>query len=168
MEVGIGDERAANENRNTTPEALELQALLADMVAAGNDSVVMEATSHGLVQARTRNVDFDIGILTNGHQRAPGVPRRRGRTIGRRRPCSSNRRRWPILNADDPSAAYFRGITDGEVMTYGHGQSEADVPRRRLRPAPTARRFTVCRPPTGAAGWICQLPGSFNVQTRWR
>ena len=65
VEVGIGDERAANENRNTTPEALELQALLADMVAAGNDSVVMEATSHGLAQARTRNVDFDIGILTN-------------------------------------------------------------------------------------------------------
>ena len=65
VEVGIGNERSANENRNTTPEALELQALLAEMVAAGNDSVVMEATSHGLVQARTRNVDFDVGILTN-------------------------------------------------------------------------------------------------------
>ena len=54
VEVGIGNERSPNENRNTTPEALELQALLAEMVAAGNDSVVMEATSHGLAQARTR------------------------------------------------------------------------------------------------------------------
>ena len=33
--VGIGDERAANANRNTTPEALELQALLAEYGPAG-------------------------------------------------------------------------------------------------------------------------------------
>ena len=63
--VRIGDERRPNENRNTTPEALELQALLAEMVEAGNDSVVMEATSHGLAQSRMRNCRFEVGIVTN-------------------------------------------------------------------------------------------------------
>ena len=46
--VTVGDDRRPNADRTTTPEALELQELLAGMVAAGNDSVVMEATSHGL------------------------------------------------------------------------------------------------------------------------
>ena len=34
------------------------------MVAAGNDSVVMEATSHGLALERTRNCRFDVGVVT--------------------------------------------------------------------------------------------------------
>ena len=53
--IDVGDERTPNDDRNTTPESLELQELLARMVAAGNDSVVMEATSHGLALERTRN-----------------------------------------------------------------------------------------------------------------
>src|SRR6185295_14276408 len=49
--VRVGDEVRSNDDRNTTPESLELQELLAEMVEAGNDCVVMEATSHGLAQA---------------------------------------------------------------------------------------------------------------------
>ena len=62
--VGIGDEFALNADRTTTPEALELQATLARMVQAGNDSVVMEATSHGLALERARNCRFDVGVVT--------------------------------------------------------------------------------------------------------
>ena len=58
----VGDEMQPNVHRNTTPESLELQELLARMVEAGNDSVVMEATSHGLAQARVRNARFAVGI----------------------------------------------------------------------------------------------------------
>ena len=54
--TGIFDELEPNLERTTTPEALELQELLARMVAAGNDSVVMEATSHGLALERTGTV----------------------------------------------------------------------------------------------------------------
>ena len=63
--VDIGDERTPNDDRNTTPESLELQELLAQMVSAGNDSVVMEATSHGLALERTRNCRFDVGVVTS-------------------------------------------------------------------------------------------------------
>ena len=68
----------SNEDRNTTPEALELQALLADMVEAGNDCVVMEATSHGLAQSRVRNCRFRVAIVTNltsEHLDFHGTPR---------------------------------------------------------------------------------------------
>jgi UDP-N-acetylmuramoyl-L-alanyl-D-glutamate--2,6-diaminopimelate ligase len=160
VEVGIGDERAANQNRNTTPEALELQALLADMVAAGNDSVVMEATSHGLAQARTRNVDFDIGILTNltsEHLEFHGSwENYRGAKamLFQQVPMA-------ILNADDPSVAYFHAIAGGRVVTYGL-DNEADVRASQVDARANGTSFTLT-----TADWSgrveLQLPGSFNV-----
>ena len=160
VEVGIGDERSPNENRNTTPEALELQALLADMVAAGNDSVVMEATSHGLAQARTRNVDFDVGILTNvtsEHLEFHGTwenYRAAKAMLFQQVPLS-------ILNADDPSVAYFHAIAGGRVLSYGLG-NEADVFAADVDARANGTAFTVM-----AGEWSgrvdLRLPGSFNV-----
>ncbi len=48
VNIGVGDGLDDNLSRTTTPEALELQELLARMVAAGNDSAVIETSSHGL------------------------------------------------------------------------------------------------------------------------
>ena len=160
VEVGIGDERSANENRNTTPEALELQALLADMVAARNDSVVMEATSHGLAQARTRNVAFDIGIFTNvtsEHLEFHGSwenYRAAKALLFQQVPMS-------ILNADDPSVAYFQAMAGGRVVTYGL-DNEADVRASNVEARANGTSFVVT-----TADWSdrvdLRLPGSFNV-----
>ena len=49
----------------TTPEALEVQGYLAQMVAAGLTHCVLEATSHGLAQHRVAACDFDLGVVTN-------------------------------------------------------------------------------------------------------
>jgi UDP-N-acetylmuramoyl-L-alanyl-D-glutamate--2,6-diaminopimelate ligase len=49
----------------TTPESLDLQELLARMVDAGNKAVAMEVSSHGLVQRRTRAIEFDAAVFTN-------------------------------------------------------------------------------------------------------
>ena len=35
------------------------------LIEAGNDSVVMETTSHGLALERTRNCRFAVGVVTN-------------------------------------------------------------------------------------------------------
>ena len=50
---------------HTTPDPIELNALLARMVEAGCDSVVMEVSSQGLMLHRTSGFTFDIGIFTN-------------------------------------------------------------------------------------------------------
>ncbi|HXG50098.1 MAG TPA: UDP-N-acetylmuramoyl-L-alanyl-D-glutamate--2,6-diaminopimelate ligase [candidate division Zixibacteria bacterium] len=49
----------------TTPESLDLQALLAEMAAAGVEAVAMEVSSHALVQQRVRGVEFDAALFTN-------------------------------------------------------------------------------------------------------
>lgn len=52
-------------SHHTTPESLDLQALLADMAEAGVRSVAMEVSSHALSQERVRGLEFDVAMFTN-------------------------------------------------------------------------------------------------------
>lgn len=49
----------------TTPEALEIQQMLSQMVRTGCQACVMEVSSHALDQRRTLGVEFDVAIFTN-------------------------------------------------------------------------------------------------------
>ena len=49
----------------TTPDALALQTLLAEMRAAGATHVVMEVSSHALAQERVAGCRFDAAVFTN-------------------------------------------------------------------------------------------------------
>jgi UDP-N-acetylmuramoyl-L-alanyl-D-glutamate--2,6-diaminopimelate ligase len=63
LERRVGDEvRAAALN---TPEAIDLQRLFREMIAAGNASCAMEATSHASVQGRLDGVRFAVLVFTN-------------------------------------------------------------------------------------------------------
>ncbi|MDR2692341.1 MAG: UDP-N-acetylmuramoyl-L-alanyl-D-glutamate--2,6-diaminopimelate ligase [Dysgonamonadaceae bacterium] len=50
---------------HTTPDAVELNDLLAQMVEAGCDYVFMEISSHSVVQKRIAGLQFKGGIFTN-------------------------------------------------------------------------------------------------------
>ena len=50
---------------HTTPEALELNQILARAVEAGCTEVVMEVSSHALEQQRVYGVPFDVAVFTN-------------------------------------------------------------------------------------------------------
>jgi UDP-N-acetylmuramoyl-L-alanyl-D-glutamate--2,6-diaminopimelate ligase len=49
----------------TTPEAPDLQRLLAEMVEAGVDAVAMEVSSHGLHQHRVDGIRYQVAVFTN-------------------------------------------------------------------------------------------------------
>ena len=49
----------------TTPESLDIQKLLKDMVDSGIEYVVMEVSSHALELHRVHGIKFEIGIFTN-------------------------------------------------------------------------------------------------------
>jgi UDP-N-acetylmuramyl-tripeptide synthetase len=51
--------------KNTTPDVVDLQEILAQMVAEGMEYVVMEVSSHALALNRVAGCEFDIGIFTN-------------------------------------------------------------------------------------------------------
>ncbi len=156
----IGDERLPNEDRNTTPESLELQELLARMVEAGNESVVMEATSHGLALERTRNCRFDVGVVTSVtsehlefHGSLEAYRRAKARLV-EEAPLA-------ILNTDDDAFAFFRERARDRVLTYGI-DAVADLRATELVADAAGSRFTLVAP-----DWrgevTTPMPGRFNV-----
>ena len=52
-------------SHHTTPESLDVQALLAEMHLANVDAVAMEVSSHALAQERVRGLEFDGALFTN-------------------------------------------------------------------------------------------------------
>ena len=59
----VGEEHLSS--KNTTPESYELHRMIAAMVEAGCEYVVMEVSSQGLKLDRTAGILFDYGIFTN-------------------------------------------------------------------------------------------------------
>ena len=158
--TGIFDDLELNTERNTTPESLELQALLARMVAAGNDSVVLEATSHGLALERTRNCRFDVGVVTTVtsehlefHGTVENYRAAKARLI-EEAPVA-------VLNADDASFGYFRERAGGRVITYAI-DTDADLRAGDLAADANGTTFHLEAPRWHGAVRI-GLPGRFNV-----
>ncbi len=113
----------------TTPEALELQRSLHDMAASGTRCCVMEVSSHALEQGRVKGTDFRTAIFTNltqdhldyhntmdEYRAAKGLFFSR---MGNSFQSIQDKRKFAVLNADDPASAYFKNITSAEVVTYG-------------------------------------------------
>ena len=63
--LGSGFPQALSATGNTTPDALELHRLLAEMKREGTSAAAMEVSSHGLAQGRVNGVQFDCGLFTN-------------------------------------------------------------------------------------------------------
>lgn len=57
--------KVTEESIRTSPESLDLQALLARMVDAGMEYVVMEVSSHALELERVYGIKFLVGVFTN-------------------------------------------------------------------------------------------------------
>jgi len=51
--------------QRTTPEAVDLQSMLAQMRRSGCGTCVLEVSSHALDQRRVEEVAFDVGVFTN-------------------------------------------------------------------------------------------------------
>ena len=66
--LGTVESRVGGEIRpavRTTPEAIDIQRMLREMLDAGDHSCVMEATSHGSEQRRLDRIRFDVLVFTN-------------------------------------------------------------------------------------------------------
>ncbi len=63
--LGYGIYQALQPGPHTTPDAIRLQALLAQLRAQNARWVVMEVSSHALAQGRVKGIQFDTAVLTN-------------------------------------------------------------------------------------------------------
>ncbi len=125
----IGDEVLDTGLHVTTPDALQVQGYLAQMVEAGLTHCVLEATSHGLAQRRVAAVDFDVAVVTNithEHLDYHGSPRayRQAKALlfraldeGTAKPGGVPK--TAVLNLDDSSYGFLQARTHARQVTYG-------------------------------------------------
>lgn len=112
----IGEEKVYTER--TTPESVDLFALLRRMADKGVDLVVMEVSSHALVQQRVAGIPFKAGLFTNltqdhldYHKTFENYRAAKKKLFAQ---CGI-----AILNGDDETAAYMKEGLSIPVWTMG-------------------------------------------------
>lgn len=112
----IGEEKVYTER--TTPESVDLFALLRRMADKGVDLVVMEVSSHALAQQRVAGIPFKAGLFTNltqdhldYHKTFENYRAAKKKLFAQ---CGI-----AILNGDDETAAYMKEGLPIPVWTMG-------------------------------------------------
>jgi UDP-N-acetylmuramoyl-L-alanyl-D-glutamate--2,6-diaminopimelate ligase len=115
----------------TTPDALQLQSMLASMYADGVRGVAMEVSSHALALARVDELTFDVAVFTNltqDHLDFHGTLdeyRRAKRRLFELLARSAKRTRTAVINVDDPSGPEMVRDLPLTVVTFGLGAGAA-------------------------------------------
>lgn len=115
--------------QRTTPEAVEVQQMLAAMVRAGCQTCVMEVSSHALQQHRVLGVEFDLAVFTNlgldhldYHGSIEEYYQAKKRLFALVQ--AGHKRGGSVINIDDPYGRRLVRETSAEVrLTYGLGDA---------------------------------------------
>ncbi len=110
---------------NTTPGASETNALLRDMMDAGISHVIMEVSSHALHQSRVEGIDFDVAVFTNlthdhldYHGDFESYKASKRLLFEDFLARSRKKRRYAIMNIDDPSIRDFAVAPPVTMLSY--------------------------------------------------
>lgn len=160
IETRIGDERQPGVR--TTPEALDLQRLLARMRDKGVGAVAMEVTSHALVLHRVEGLRFDSAAFTNLSQDHLDFHAGMEDYFAAKRSLFiAERSAKGAVNVDDP---YGRRLhAEAAVPTLGFGIArDADVRVLDVHPGPRGTHFSIATP-KGDVAVSTSLVGGFNI-----
>jgi UDP-N-acetylmuramoyl-L-alanyl-D-glutamate--2,6-diaminopimelate ligase len=134
--VGTIAYRFAGEHRPapfTTPEAPELQGVLADMRTAGVTHVAIEVSSHALAQHRADGLRFDAAAFTNltrdhldYHGDEEAYYAAKARLFHELLPASGKVGAVAVVNVDDAAGARLARAVAGRCVRVGRGP-DADV-----------------------------------------
>lgn len=168
VQASVGGDAEDNVEHQTTPEATVVHKRLAQMLDNGVEFAVLEASSHGLSPKTNRlgDVVFTAGLMTNvthEHLEFHG-------TWEQYRSDKANLFRklyaedgFGIVNADDPSCAYFVTATDKPVLTYGTNP-HADLSLVHIESAADGNAYTIhVRETDECIELRDNLPGAFNA-----
>lgn len=181
VDFKVGARRWDNATRQTTPETVEIQELMAEMVAEKVDYCVLESSSHGLALRKLLHSEYDVAVITNithEHLDFHGTfeQYRHDKGILFEMLGSSLVKpffKFPktaIVNADDPNAGYFieRAQSAAEqaghelrVITFGIN-NPADVRAEDIAGDAKTLEYTASAP-QGKIRLKLTLPGGFNV-----
>jgi UDP-N-acetylmuramoyl-L-alanyl-D-glutamate--2,6-diaminopimelate ligase len=148
---------------NTTPDSIDLQRYLAEMVDENLSAAVMEVSSHALVQARVGLLHFKVGVFTNltrehldYHITMEEYERAKSLLF-----ASLPQSATAVINADDPAAGAMQEACRCKMVRYGFSPG-VDVTAE-LRRLDIDGFSMILKTPTGDVDVTSRLPGRFNV-----
>ncbi|ANI40609.1 UDP-N-acetylmuramoyl-L-alanyl-D-glutamate--2,6-diaminopimelate ligase [Mycolicibacterium vaccae] len=150
----------------TTPEAPDLQALLATMLERGVDTVVMEVSSHALALGRVDGVSFTVGGFTNlsrdhldFHPTMEDYFEAKARLFD---PASPIHAAQSVICVDDEWGRAMAARADHPVTVSATGPADWSVEQVR-NAGDGAQDFLAVDPAGVHHGLEIGLPGGYNV-----
>ena len=155
----------------TTPEAPELQALLAVMRERGVTAVVMEVSSHAIALGRVSGIEFDLAVFTNlGHDHLDFHRSQEEYFAVKAKLFTADYTKAALICVDDAWGQRLAASVTVPLETYsvpapdGPGvDASADWRVSNLHIEAVGWQFLVAGP-AGEARGGCQLPGIFNAR----
>ncbi|MFR9730838.1 UDP-N-acetylmuramoyl-L-alanyl-D-glutamate--2,6-diaminopimelate ligase [Saccharopolyspora sp. MS10] len=160
--VGTVETRIAGERLDsafTTPEAPDLQALLAVMVEQGVTHVPMEVSSHALALARVAGTRFAVGAFTNLSQDHLDFHRDLEDYFQAKALLFDGRSEREVVCVDGDWGR--RLATEGTITVATSG--EADWTATDVETFPTGEQRFRAHGPEGTLDVRLRLPGPFNI-----
>jgi UDP-N-acetylmuramoyl-L-alanyl-D-glutamate--2,6-diaminopimelate ligase len=155
-------EIAAN---RTTPEAPDIQEMLAEMVEAGVPAAAIEVSSHALALDRVAGCRFDVAVFTNltrdhldFHGDMESYAEAKFRLFGMRKAGAA-----AVVNADDAFGKRLASQVAPPVLTYSPTGGDADV-RAAASHCDLAGTTLEVRHGGGTFSIVSPLLGRFNVE----
>lgn len=144
----------------TTPEAVDLQAAFAEMVAGGDEACAMEVSSHALALHRADAIHWAVAVFTNLSQdHLDFHPTMEDYFLAKRRLFEAGPR-VGIVSVDDAWGA--RLARELDVLTLSV-EGDADLRAVDVRPGLEGTSFAVVDRDGGRLELRCPLRGRFNV-----
>lgn len=114
----IGDKEYDTGFHVTNPDSFALQKLLKDAISAGSKYMVLEITSHGLVQYRNLGTNLAIGVITNiSHEHLDYHKSMKNYINAKARILSKVK--YSVLNRDDRNFRILKNHYSGRLVTFG-------------------------------------------------
>lgn len=120
--LGFGTHGALQPLPNTTPDALEVQAILKTFVDEKKRAVAMEVSSHGLEQGRVNGVAFDCALFTNlSHDHLDYHGTMEKYAAAKEKLFDTPGLGTAVLNLDDAVGARLARRLKGRLRVIGYG-----------------------------------------------
>jgi UDP-N-acetylmuramoyl-L-alanyl-D-glutamate--2,6-diaminopimelate ligase len=141
----------------TTPEAIDLQRTFADMLAAGDEAVVMEVSSHALALHRADAIHWSAAVFTNLTQDHLDFHADMEDYFLAKRRLFEAGPELAVVNVDDPYGARLARDFPSAIR-IGLDSEDAQVRAVAIESDASGSAFTV-----DALALHTSLPGRFNV-----
>jgi len=149
----------------TTPDSVDMQRYLAEMVRAGCTHAVVEVSSHALVLHRVDNIEFQVGLFTNFSRDHLDFHKTMSEYLSAKRSfldLLDNSDKCAVINKDVAEFASFVNDAGCRTVTYSPEGNPGDVMAVNARLEPGQSFFELALS-EGRISASCRLPGRYNM-----